>query len=75
MPYEVRKHGSGYEVINKDTGEVHARHTTKAKAEAQVRLLEGVDHSWQPDYSRTMRDGTEVNVKLVGKRKGKKHHG
>lgn len=28
-----------YEVINAITGKVHAKRTTKAKAEAQVRLL------------------------------------
>ena len=39
MPYQIRRRGMHYEVINAITGKVHAKHTTKAKAEAQVRLL------------------------------------
>jgi len=40
MPYEIKKLGRGdYEVINKDTGTIHAKHTSLAKAQAQVRLL------------------------------------
>jgi hypothetical protein len=39
MPYAILKTGKGYSVINKDTGRVFAKHTTKQKAEAQVRLL------------------------------------
>lgn len=48
MPYEIKRRGLHYEVVNRDTGKVHARHTTKAKAEAQVRLLRGVDHGFRP---------------------------
>lgn len=49
MPYEIRKlpDEDAYEVINKDTGEVKARHEppdAKEKAERQVRLLEAVEH-------------------------------
>ena len=43
MPYSVVKHGTGYAVINNITGKVHAKHTTKEKAMAQVRLLHGID--------------------------------
>ena len=32
-----------YSVINSMTGKVHAADTTKAKAEAQIRLLRGVE--------------------------------
>lgn len=40
MPYTIRKLPSGlYRVSNKITKKVFAEHTTKAKAEAQVRLL------------------------------------
>lgn len=40
MPYAVLKTGKGsYSVINKNTGHIFAKHTTKQKAEAQVRLL------------------------------------
>jgi len=41
MPYAIRKlpMRSVYEVYNKVTHRVYARHTTKEKAEKQVRLL------------------------------------
>jgi hypothetical protein len=40
MPYDIIKKPSGkYEVINKLTGEIHAKGTTLKKAKAQVRLL------------------------------------
>jgi hypothetical protein len=40
MPYLLQKHIDGsYSVVNKKTGFVHAKHTTKSKAEAQIRLL------------------------------------
>lgn len=54
MPYEVRKceDSECYEVINKDTQEVKAKHEppdAKEKAEKQVRLLEAVenDPGWE----------------------------
>lgn len=47
MPYKIEKCkecGCGtYKVITTTTGKVHAKHTTLAKAKAQVRLLEGVE--------------------------------
>ena len=48
MPYEIKKEGSFYKVINKKTGKVHAKCSTKEKAEAQVFLLRGVEHGWKP---------------------------
>jgi hypothetical protein len=41
MPYVIRKlrNQPFYQVKNIATGEIYAKHTTKAKAEAQVRLL------------------------------------
>ena len=40
MPYKIIPHGQGkYTVKNVETGKVAAKNTTKAKAEAQVRLL------------------------------------
>jgi hypothetical protein len=40
MPYEIRKVSRGkYEVSNPESGEIHAKHTSLAKAKAQVRLL------------------------------------
>lgn len=44
MPYQIRKSGSGFQVVNRLTEKVHAKHTTKEKAEAQLRLLEAIDH-------------------------------
>ena len=53
MPYEIRKkEGSdAYEVVNTETHEVKATHEppdAKDKAEAQVRLLDAIEHddSW-----------------------------
>lgn len=51
MPYEVRKDGENYQVINKDTGDVKATHVppdAEEKAEAQVRLLHGIEHGMVP---------------------------
>lgn len=39
MPYAIRKVGKKFQVVNTATGEVHAKGTTKKKAEAQIRLL------------------------------------
>ena len=47
MPYEIRKEGENYEVVNKDTGEVKATHTppnAEEKATKQVHLLEAMDN-------------------------------
>lgn len=46
MPYEIRQVGEAYEVINKDTGDVKAKHEppdAKEKAERQVALLHEVE--------------------------------
>ena len=44
-PYIVRKirNQDAYRVFNPETGKVHAEHTTKAKAMAQVRILAGME--------------------------------
>jgi hypothetical protein len=47
MPYEIKKDGEDYVVINKDTGEEKARHSppdAEEKAERQVHLLEAIEH-------------------------------
>ena len=47
MPYQERKTKSGgYSV--RGPGGVHAKNTTKAKADAQIRLLRGVEHGMVP---------------------------
>ena len=46
MPVKVRKVNGGYKVST--PGGTKAKHTTKAKAQAQRRLLQGVDRGWKP---------------------------
>jgi hypothetical protein len=45
MPYSIKKVGSHFQVHGPSG--VHAKHTTKDKAESQVRLLNAVDHGWK----------------------------
>lgn len=66
MPYEIVRKDGAYQVINKNTGEVHAKHTTKKKAEAQVRLLEEQEGR-EPDKVKYLSDGTKVNIRYVNK--------
>lgn len=54
MPYEVRKNGENYDVVNTDTDEVKATHEppdAKEKAERQVKLLHEIesDPEWDAD--------------------------
>lgn len=46
MPYAIQQNPGThtYRVVNMETGFIHAERTTKAKAEAQVRLLHGIEH-------------------------------
>ena len=46
MPVKVRKVKAGYKVTH--GGKTSAKATTKEKAEAQARLLRGVEHGWKP---------------------------
>jgi hypothetical protein len=46
MPVTVTKRGKKYQV--KTPNAVHAKGTTKEKAEAQRRLLNAIDHGWTP---------------------------
>jgi hypothetical protein len=44
MPYKIIKLKLGrFKVVNKKNGRVHAYHTTKKKAEAQLRLLNSIE--------------------------------
>ena len=46
MPYQmVQLSPRRYSVVGKETGKVHAKRTTKKKAEAQIRLLKSFDAS------------------------------
>lgn len=46
MPVGIIKTKDGYRVSTPHG--VKAKHTTKAKAEAQKRLLNAVEHGWKP---------------------------
>ena len=48
MPFAITKTPSGYMVRNEHTGQIHAKHTTLAKAKAQVRLLHAIEHGLVP---------------------------
>ena len=52
MPYTETKLKSGKVRVAGPSG-VHAKGTTKAKADAQVRLLQGIEHS--PEFKKTIR--------------------
>lgn len=43
MPYDMEKVDKCWRVFNTETGTEHAKCTTKTKAEAQLRLLRGVE--------------------------------
>jgi hypothetical protein len=73
MPYEIRPLGKRghYEVINAETGEVHAKDTTLKKAKAQMRLLNrlgGLEGGKAPKDSfgpPTPPEGAEINVRDI----------
>lgn len=46
MPVKIRKKNSGY-AVSTPSG-VKAKGTTKKKAEAQARLLRGIERGWKP---------------------------
>jgi hypothetical protein len=50
VPVKIRK-VDGYQVST--PGGVKAKHTTKAKAERQRRLLQGVEEGWKPTGRKT----------------------
>ena len=50
MPAKVHKTKGGYRVTT--PGGVKARHTTRAKAKKQQRLLNAIDHGWKPSKKR-----------------------
>jgi hypothetical protein len=45
-PVKITKVKGGYKVSTPNG--VHAKHTTKAKAKKQERLLNAVEHGWKP---------------------------
>ena len=52
----------GYSV--KGPGGTHAKHTTKAKAEAQIRLLHGVEHGMVPTGKKAKHHSPPTNEKF-----------
>jgi len=54
MPYAIRKIGSKFKVINKNTGKVHGTHSSKAKALSQMRLLYKIESGWKPSFSKNV---------------------
>lgn len=49
MPYDLRKKGTGYVVVNTATGKEHSKKPIpKSRAEAQMRLLYGIEHGMVP---------------------------
>ena len=63
MPVKIGKlSGNRYRVSTPNA--IHAKSTTHAKAEAQARLLRGVEHGWRPTghNKTTHENGMEVHV-------------
>jgi hypothetical protein len=56
LPYIVTKTNGAYQVVDRETGKVYSRHSTKENAERQRRLLEGIRHGWKPSAKK--RDGS-----------------
>ena len=52
MPYTETKLKSGQVKVTGPSG-VHAKSTSKAKADAQVRLLQGIEHN--PEFKKKIR--------------------
>lgn len=48
MPYAIFKSDGKFGVKNTLTNTVHSFHTTLAKANRQIRLLNAIDHGFKP---------------------------
>ena len=49
MPYVLRANNDGtYAVLNAESRKVHAKHSTKKDAQAQIRLLNAIHYGWEP---------------------------
>lgn len=49
MPYVLRANNDGtYAVLNSESGKVHAKHSTKKDAKAQIRLLNAIHFGFEP---------------------------
>lgn len=47
MPYTVKKVGSKWKIINKNTGKTVGTSNSKAKADASVRARLAGEHGWK----------------------------
>lgn len=48
MPYKIIPTDKAFKVVNAQTGQVHAKNTSHAMAERQVKLLYGIEHGLKP---------------------------
>ena len=66
MPYQVRRKGNRYQVVNTETGKIHST-TTRAKAEKQLRVLKGIEKDWTATgdgaYTRKI-NGKQVKLRV-----------
>ena len=63
MPYKLIKHHNGlYSVVNKKTGEIHSRGTTKAKAISQMRLLYMIEHKMKWLLKKNIEIKIDLNI-------------
>ena len=62
MPVKISK-VDGYRVST--PGGVKAKHTTNAKAMAQVNLLRGVEHGWKPTGKKRRSSGAKGGRKFL----------
>ena len=52
MPAVVRKHGSHYDIVDKNTGKVKGHSTTKAQAQKSANARNAGKHGWVPTHGR-----------------------
>jgi len=65
MPYSKKNEDGSFKVITnkgKKNERVHSKHTTKAKAEAQVRLMRAVDNGWKPTHKEEIEMEQELEI-------------
>ncbi len=49
MPYEIKRVGKGYKIVNMETGKEYSKKPiSKEKATAQERLLRAIEHGFKP---------------------------
>lgn len=63
MPVSIEKTDGGYRVSTPHG--VKAKHTTRRKAKAQERLLNAVDHGWNPTGKKSRRASTGPGAALM----------